>query len=132
MAEPRDGRLGLTQLVGEDLADAVHRLRRGVAVLPPAQERLDLGQAEAHVLQLLDPLDPRHRPPRVQPEAPLRPDRRRQQPELFVEVDRADGLARLLRELSDFQEREAFCRYLQGISGSGVCASLYGYADSNP
>src|SRR4051794_7260354 len=69
VTEARDGLLGLAQLVGEDLADAVHRLRRGVAVFPATQEHLDLGQAEAHVLQLLYPLDASHGASRIEPKS---------------------------------------------------------------
>ena len=75
--EPRDRLLGLAQLVREDLAHAVHRLGRRVRLLPVAEERLDLGQREAEVLQLLDPLDALDRLARVEAEAPLRADGRR-------------------------------------------------------
>src|SRR5436190_11007785 len=115
LGEAADGVAGLAQLVREDLAHGAHRLGGGGALFPHAQERLDLGQREAHVLQLLDPLEPRHRARRVQPEAPLGPHRGRQQPQLLVEVNRARGLAGPASELADLQQREAVRRDMHGL-----------------
>ena len=106
--EPRDLRARLLELLRVDLAHAVHRGRGGArraAVLDVLHDRLDVREAEAEVLELLDPADADERLRTVEPVAPLRASGRLQQVELLVEVDGAHRLAGLAREVADLHER---------------------------
>src|SRR5262249_51477855 len=70
-------------------------------MLEIADEALDLGEREADRLQLDDPVDAIDRLGPVHAEPALGSRPRLQQPQLLVEVHRANRLADGLRELSD-------------------------------
>ena len=72
-------------------------------LFPVADDLLDVREAEAHVLELADPADADEGLGRVEAVAPLRPSRRLEEAELFVEVDRPDGLAGFTREIADLK-----------------------------
>ena len=61
----------LLELAGVDLAHALHRARRALDALPLADDRLDVAQAEAHLLQLADPADADQRVAAVEAEPTL-------------------------------------------------------------
>src|SRR5690606_23276276 len=58
LEEPEHLGAGLLELLPVELADPVHRLRRGRRGGHRGEERLDLREAEAELLQLADPVDP--------------------------------------------------------------------------
>jgi len=90
----------LRLLLGEHRADPRGGLAPGVRVLEIADEALDLGEREADRLQLDDPVNAIDRVGPVHPEPALGPRSRLEQPQLLVEVHRANRLADGLRELS--------------------------------
>ena len=97
-------RAGLLELLRVHLAHLAHRVRRRASTLPVANDLLDVRQAEAHVLELAYPADTDEGVLPVEPEAPLGAGRRLEEPELLVQVNRADGLPGIAREVADLTE----------------------------
>ena len=93
----------LFELRRVDLAHPLHRAGRAPGPLPLADDRLDVAEAEAHLLELADPADADERLGAVEAEAPLRAGGGREETELFVEVDGADGLAGFAREVAHLE-----------------------------
>jgi hypothetical protein len=110
------GELGLEGLEALDLAAGLfelgevgfaHQAHRGGGRrlgLPLADDALDVGEREPELLQLGDPPDANEGVGTEEAVPPLRPGVRDEQPELFVEVDRPDGLLGGLGEVADLQQ----------------------------
>src|SRR5262249_31576142 len=95
--ELRDLIADLPLLLLKQRVDPRGRLGRRLRALEVLHEALDLGEREADRLELHDPVDAIDGLRTVEPEPALRARAWLEQPELFVEVHRANGLADRLR-----------------------------------
>ena len=98
--ELRELRADLLELLAEHRADPIGRLLAGAGIAEVLHEALDVGQGEAQGLQLDDPVDAVDRRRPIETKTTLRPRGRLEQPQLFVQVHRPDGLADHLGELA--------------------------------
>src|SRR4051812_7864015 len=119
--ETRDLRACLVELLRVDLAHFPHRRRCGrsrAVLLDLLHDGLDVGEAEPEILELLDPADPDERLRTVKAVTALRAAGRLEQIHLLVEVDGADRLPRLAREITHLQVRERMRR--RGYDGQRI------------
>lgn len=91
------------KLLCVELAHARHRGRSRGARFPRANDFADVRKRKAHVLQLRDELNTHHRVGRVEAIATLAAIGRSEEPKLFVEMKSANGLARLLGQVTHAQ-----------------------------
>lgn len=102
--EALDLAAGLVELGDVGVAHQAHRRWRRRLGLPLADDGLDIGQRQPELLQLADPADPHQRVRTEEAVAPLRARVGREETELLVQVNRADGLLGRLREIADLEQ----------------------------
>src|SRR5262249_47417688 len=83
------------------------RFRTEPGAPPAAQQLAHVVEREAQPMELIDPAQPLHRARLVEAEPAARARGRLQQPQLLIEMDRADGLAGLRSQIADAEEMGA-------------------------
>jgi hypothetical protein len=106
-AEAGDLGAGLGEPGAVRVAHQPHRTGGVGRLFPGLHDVLDLGEGEPQILELPDPPDADEGVVPEEPVATLRARVRLEQPELFVQVDRADRLARRLGEIAHLEQRLA-------------------------
>jgi hypothetical protein len=93
--------LRLLELGTEQRAQLFHRLGAMVRLPPALEHLLRLVEREPEAVQEVDPAHPVDHGRVVEPEAAARARGRLDQPQLLVEMDRADGLPRQSGDIAD-------------------------------
>src|SRR5262245_26249575 len=91
----------LAQLGLEQAAQSAHRLGTQLGPPPRLEHLFHLLEGEAHAMEELDPPHAVHRARLVEPEPSTRSGGRLEESQLFVEMNRARGLARQTSKVTD-------------------------------